>query len=58
MYTLNEKCKLITETSPMSHVTVSVYTVHAIKSFRRRRTQMHYSRYEISTTSKGIVLYM
>ena len=31
MYLLHEKCTLITETSPMSHVTVSVYTVHAIK---------------------------
>ena len=55
MYTLNEKCKLITETSPMSHVTVSVYTVQTIIFFRHIRTHIQDSRYKISMTSKGIV---
>ena len=40
MYMLNEKCKLITETSPMSHVTVSIHTMQIIKFVRHIRTQI------------------
>ena len=40
LYMLNEKFKLITKTSSMSHVTVSVQTMQIIKFVRHIRTQI------------------